>query len=207
MARPSLPSPRGDAALCDSLLTQLTRYPQELLVWEAVTARGYGSWVGVTFEDLEWSARPWVLDVTGRGEGGGDPLAVEVHHDVLTVTVRDESRPGVQARMVSDLPGECQELTLPATAFPGPPWTVHFDVGWSVAAITSGLQRWVDTRAGRDDLRIRHVNDSAETTLTQTMGPLIQATEVAFDLLLTLDPLDAAIICQVFAAVAEAVTD
>lgn len=204
MERHHLPPPRGDRRLRDSLRARLEQYPGGVLHWEALTAQGYASWLGVGLPQLGWPARPWGLDITGPGESEDDPLAIELDRDLVEVVVYDRSRPAVRGRLVTERPDGVTEIHVPASAWPPVPWCVEVDLGWSTRTVTDAIAGWVAEVAGRRDVLVVTADETEPAEPFRTVSGLVQATEVAFDGLLALDPADAAVICTTLTAVADA---
>lgn len=182
----------------------MEQYPGSILHWEALTAQRYESWLGVGLPELGWPARPWGFDVTGPGESDGDPLALELERDLVEVVIYDRTRPTVRGRLVTERPDGVTEIHVPVSAWPPLPWCVEIDVGWSTRAITDAVAGWLADVAGRRDLLVVTADDTDPPTTLHTLSGLVQATDVAFDDLLALDPADAAVICTALTAVADA---
>lgn len=175
-----------------------------MLHWEALTARGYASWMGVGLPSVGWPDRLWGFDVTGPGESLGDPLALEVERDLVEVVVYDRSRPKVRGRLVTERPDGVTEIHVPASAWPPRPWCMEIDVGWSTRSITDAVTTWLGEVAGRPDVLVVSAEDAEPAPTMRAVSGIVQATDVAFDGLLSLDPADAAVICTALTAVADA---
>lgn len=198
-----LPPPRGDRRLRDSLKAHVENYDGSILRWEAVLARRYATWMGASLPELGWTERPWGLDITGPGETGDDPLALEVDRDLVEVVVYDRSRPRVRGRLVTERPDGMTEIHVPASAWPPQPWCVEVDLGWSTRQISDAVTRWFADVGGRPDILVVSHDETERPTLRAVSG-LVQAVDAAFDDLLALDPADAAVICTTLTAVADA---
>lgn len=204
MERHHLPPPRGDRRLRDSLRARIEQYPGSVLHWEALTTRGYSTWMGVGLPALDWTDRAWGFDITGPGESDHDPLALELERDLVEVVVYDRTRPRIRGRLVAERPDGVTEIHVPASAWPTLPWCVEIDVGWSTRAVSDALAHWLTDIAGRRDVLVVTTDDTEQPATVHAMSGLVQATDVAFDGLLSLDPADAAVICTTLTAVAEA---
>lgn len=198
-----LPPPRGDRRLRDSLRARVENFDGSVVHWEAVLARRYATWMGASIPDLGWHERPWGLDITGPGESGGDPLALDVERDLVEVVVYDRSRPSVRGRLVTERPDGVTEILVPASAWPPQPWCVDIDLGWSTRQVSDALSRWFGDVGGRPDILVVSADEAERPSLRAVSG-LVQAVDAAFDDLLALDPADAAVICSTLTAVADA---
>ena len=137
---------------------------RSVVTWESRGAIGFDAWLGVAVPDIGWTARVWEFDVTGPGGSAGDPLALELDHDLVEVVVYDRTRPRVRGRMVADRPDGVTEIHVPSSAWPPNPWCVEVDLGWSWRSVSDAVARWFADVAGRRDVLVVAVDDEMPTT-------------------------------------------
>lgn len=195
------PAPHGDEALASQLRSRLAALDSGVLEWEPLSADGLPeSWAGVAAPRL-CSERPWAFDVVLPDVAQrlvGHQLVVAVPHDVVVFSV---TRPGLAHSLSLHVPFDNAggEVFVPRAALPEPPWELSAQSAWSRDGIAAAVWEWV-AAAGRPDV----VPDGAQAPPEDRyqVDENLWATSGAFDDMLGLDPDDAAMITEVFAALA-----
>lgn len=183
--------------LVDEIRESFSRLSRPV-TWKTVTMPGLGvAWAGMNVPAVDARGRPWVWEVVTPEQYDSsdvlrdDLLVLPVAHDAVVVRVhhRDHSAPIVRMQVpVESAPGHLSVEGLPSE---GDPVSVTLERGWTVEALGSAAQAWID----------RETDSTATLETPGTPGagepryrlhPDFDVESAAFDRLLTLDPDDAA---------------
>ena len=208
------PRPRAWTDLVDRIVasaaTQGAAVP-----WQPVSVRGLDHpWVGVHAPSLD-QARAWQWDVVTPEDHESDPqlrldpLALPVDQDMMVVDVRRADQPHLRVRLQVPVRFVPTSIDVSVSALPPPPWEVELSTGWSAQTIARSVSGWLRTHVGHDVSILpdhRHL-DGAAAADRFAIGDDLWVSDDAFDALLQLDVVDAAIVTGTLAALAEALAD
>ena len=182
---------------------------QESLTWRRVTMPGLDvAWVGMNVPVLDTGGRPWVWEVVTPEQYESsprlqeDPLVLPVAHDTVVAEVHHLDHSGPIMRMQVPVREAPQTLSVSPALDALSPWSVRLETGWTVQALGSAAQCWIDRETPGARL------DTPEPQLAAhqryQLHPAIDIESAAFDRLLTLDPDDAAVVTSLLSSVHDA---
>lgn len=178
--------------------------------WRRVTVPGLSTpWVGLNVPVLDTGGRPWVWEVLtpevydASDEARRDPLVLRAHHDAVITEVhhRDHETPVV--RMQSPVSTTPIDVRLVPGPDPASPWSVRLSTGWTMEALASAAQSWID-REAPGSAPLAPPAPPVHAPEHYQLHPAIRIESGAFDLLLTLDSDDAAEVTSLLSMVHEA---
>jgi len=180
------------------------------LSWRRVTMPGLDiAWVGVNVPAIDTGGRPWVWEIVTPEQYDAssrlqdDPMVLAVHHDTVITEVRHLEHAGSVVRMQVPVRHAPEAITVANELTADSPWSLRMEVGWTIQALGEAAQCWIDREApGTTRLKTPQFNSSKAHTYK--LHPAIDIESAAFDLLLTLDPNDAAVVTSLLARVHEA---
>ena len=163
-------------------------------------------WTGMKVDQVETGGRPWVWEIVTPDQYNSSPalredlLVLPVAQDTVVVKVNHVDHSGPIVRMQVPVERAPEHLMIEGLPADGNPISVTLETGWTVQALGSAAQAWID----------RETDSSA--TLTTPAAPAAQAPRyrlhpefdiesAAFDRLLTLDHDDAASVTSLLARI------
>lgn len=167
------------------------------------------AWVGMNVPVIDTGGRPWVWEVVTPTQYNAsarmqdDLMVLPVAHDTVVAEVnhRDHSSPIMRMQVpVTEAP---EYINLPAEA--AGPWSVRLETGWTVQALGSAAQCWID-RESPGTARLETPKPPLPARQRYQLHPAIDFESSAFDRLLTLDPDDAATVTSLLSLVHDALT-
>lgn len=180
------------------------------LSWRRVTMPGLSvAWVGMNVPTVETCGRPWVWEVVTPEQYDSsarlrdDPLVLPVAQDVVVAEVIHDDHPAPVVRMqvpVRQAPGT---ISIPRGPAAGTPWSLRMETGWSVAALGTAAQSWID-RETPGTVRLQGPAEPRSAHRLYQLHPSINIESAAFDHLLTLGLDEAAIVTSLLTQVHEA---
>lgn len=126
----------------------LAEHP-ESLTWRRVTMPGLDvAWVGMNVPVIDTGGRPWVWEVVTPTQYNAssrlqdDLMVLPVAHDTVVAEVNHRDHSGPIMRMQVPVTHAPDAISLPAE--PAGPWSVHLETGWTIQALGSAAQCWID---------------------------------------------------------------
>jgi hypothetical protein len=182
----------------------------DTLPWRRVTVPGLDvAWVGLNVPALDTGGRPWVWEVVTPSQYEAsprmqhDPMVLPVAHDTVVAEINHADHSEPIMRMQVPVRQAPTEIVVPTGFDTASPWSVRLESGWTVQALGSAAQLWIDRESpgtARLDLAEPQIPDHNRYKL----HPAIDIEAAAFDHLLTLDPDDAATVTSLLALVHDA---
>ena len=187
----------------------LAEHP-ESLTWRRVTMPGLDvAWVGMNVPVIDTGGRPWVWEVVTPTQYNAstrmqdDPMVLPVAHDTVVAEVNHRDHSGPIMRMQVPVTHAPDSISLPAE--PAGPWSVSLETGWTIQALGSAAQCWID-RESTGTARLETPEPPLPARQRYQLHPAIDFESSAFDRLLTLDPDDAATVTSLLSLVHDALT-
>ena len=106
------------------------------------------AWVGMNVPVIDTGGRPWVWEVVTPTQYNAsvrmqdDPMVLPVAHDTVVAEVNHRDHSGPIMRMQVPVTHAPDAISLPAE--PAGPWSVRLETGWTVQALGSAAQCWID---------------------------------------------------------------
>ena len=179
------------------------------MTWRRVTMPGLDvAWAGMNVPSIETGGRPWVWEIVtpdqyvSSDRMQDDPLVLPVEQDAVVVQVRHADRSGAIVRMQVPVRESLTAFELPIAPVVGP-WAVSLEAGWTVQALGTAAQCWID-RETDGKARLDTPAPQPPAHPLYKLHPAIDIESAAFDRLLTLDPDDAAVVTMLLARVHDA---
>ena len=187
----------------------LAEHP-ESLTWRRVTMPGLDvAWVGMNVPVIDTGGRPWVWEVVTPTQYNAstrmqdDPMVLPVAHDTVVAEVNHRDHSGPIMRMQVPVTHAPDSISLPAE--PAGPWSVSLETGWTIQALGSAAQCWID-RESPGTAHLETPEPPLPARQRYQLHPAIDFESSAFDRLLTLDPDDAATVTSLLSLVHDALT-
>ena len=180
------------------------------VTWKRVTVPGLPvAWAGMHVPAVDAGGRPWVWEVVTpeqydmSGTLREDLLVLPVAHDAVVVKVNHVDHSGPIIRMQVPVVTAPDHVMVEGLPTEDNPISVTLERGWTVQALGSAAQAWIDRETGS--------SATLETPSTPGSGgpryqlhPEFDIEAAAFDRLLTLDHDDAASVTSLLARIHEA---
>jgi hypothetical protein len=210
---PFPPRPRSWASLIDHLLASADSVT-EPIAWSPVRMEGLVQpWIGVQAPSLG-TERAWHWDVVTPIDHEfepllhADPLTLAIEQDTMVVDVGRLDRPDVHVRMVVPVSSVPLTIDVSASALPPPPWFVELASGWSAPTIATAMSDWLLRNLGH----VVAVSPPPPSPLDAPasdddrfeLGDGLHATTEGFDVLLSVDPRESAMVTTALRAVCDA---
>lgn len=193
----------------DGVRRSLAEHP-ESLTWRRVTMPGLDvAWVGMNVPVIDTGGRPWVWEVVTPTQYNAstrmqdDPMVLPVAHDTVVAEVNHRDHSGPIMRMQVPVTHAPDAISLPSE--PAGSWSVHLETGWTIQALGSAAQCWID-RESPGTARLETPEPPLPAHQRYQLHPAIDFESSAFDRLLTLDPDDAATVTSLLSLVHDALT-
>ncbi|MFM8553812.1 MAG: hypothetical protein ACKOBO_04255 [Acidimicrobiales bacterium] len=180
------------------------------VTWKRVSVPGLPvAWAGMQVPAVDTGGRPWVWEVVTPEQYDtsdalrDDILVLPVQHDavVVKVTHRDHSGPIVRMQIPVDRAPD--HLVVEGLPREDNPITVTLERGWTVEAMGSAAQAWID-RETDSSATLKSPETLPSTGPRYRLHPDFDFESAAFDRLLTLDHDDAASVTSLLARIHEA---
>ncbi len=193
----------------DAVKRSLAEHP-ESLPWRQVTMPGLSvAWVGINVPALDTGGRPWVWEVVTPTQYESstrlqdDPMVLCVAHDTVVTEINHRDHSGPIMRMQVPVRHAPEGVSLVTGLEPSSPWSIRLELGWTVEALGSAAQCWID-RESPGTAQLDTPQPQLATHKRYQLHPMIDIESAAFDHLLTLDPDDAARVTSLLSIVHEA---
>ena len=180
------------------------------LSWRRVTVPGLSvAWVGMNVPTIETGGRPWVWEVVTPDQYDtstrlqNDPLVLSVAHDVVIAEVLHDDHNSPVVRMQVPVRHAPESVSIPRGPAKETPWSVRMETGWSVAALGTAAQCWID-RETPGGARLRTPVEPHSPHRLYQLHPSINIESAALDHLLTLGLDEAAVVTSLLSQVHEA---
>ena len=180
------------------------------VTWKRVTMPGLNvPWAGMQVDKVETGGRPWVWEVVTPEQYDGsqtlrdDLLVLPVAQDTVVIKVHHADHSGPIVRMqvpVEHMPGHLLVEGLPSG---DNPISVTMETGWTVQALGSAAQAWID-RETESSATLATPPVPAAQGARYRLHPEFDIESAAFDRLLTLDHDDAASVTSLLARIHQA---
>lgn len=182
----------------------------EPMSWKRVTVPGLDTpWVGLHVPVINTGGRPWVWEVVTPEVYDTsemvrrDPLVLRLAQDAVITEVHHVELGGPILRMQSPVAVAPNGLRLIPGPTPGGAWSLRLSTGWTVEALTSAAQSWIDRETpGAASLSVPPAPPRVPERYE--LHPAIHIESEAFDHLLTLNADDAAEVSSLLAMVHDA---
>jgi hypothetical protein len=167
------------------------------------------AWVGMNVPVIDTGGRPWVWEVVTPTQYNvstrmqDDPMVLPVAHDTVVAEMNHRDHSGPIMRMQVPVTHAPDSISLPAE--PAGPWSVSLETGWTIQALGSAAQCWID-RESPGTARLETPEPPLPARQRYQLHPAIDFESSAFDRLLTLDPDDAATVTSLLSLVHDALT-
>ena len=167
------------------------------------------AWVGMNVPTVETCGRPWVWEVVTPNQYDtsarlqDDPLVLSVAHDVVIAEVLHDDHTAPVVRMQVPVRHAPESISIPKGPGQGAPWSVRMETGWSVSALGTAAQCWIDRETPGTARLQTPVEPHSPHTLYQ-LHPSINIESAALDHLLTLGLDEAAVVTSLLSQVHEA---
>ena len=182
----------------------------DALPWRRVTMPGLDvAWVGMNVPAINTGGRPWVWEVVTPSQYEAshrmqdDPMVLSVAQDTVIAEVNHHDHSGPIMRMQVPVKQAPESISVAGGIDPDGPWSVRLETGWTVQAIGSAAQCWID-REAPGSARLDTPALQIAPHQRYKLHPAIDIESAAFDRLLTLDPDDAATVTSLLTQVHEA---
>ena len=181
----------------------------DTMSWRKVTMPGLDvAWAGMNVPTIDTGGRPWVWEFVTPGQWETserlreDPMVLPVEQDAVVVQVRHADHPGAIVRMQVPVRESVAAIELPIAPVVGP-WAVSLEAGWTVQALGSAAQCWID-RETPGGARLETPEPGPAPHPLYKLHPAIDIESAAFDRLLTLGPDEAAVVTSLLTRVHDA---
>lgn len=167
------------------------------------------AWVGMNVPSIDTGGRPWVWEVVTPAQYAAstrlreDPMVLSVAQDTVIVEITHADLPGAAMRMQVPVRQAPESISLDVDDERGSPWTIRLETGWSAQSLSAAAQSWID-REAPGSACLETPTPLLRETHRYALHPNIDIESAAFDLLLTLDPDEAAAVTSLLAKVHEA---
>jgi hypothetical protein len=182
----------------------------DTLTWRRVTMPGLDvAWVGMNVPALDTGGRPWVWEIVTPSQYESsarlqeDPLVLAVAQDTVVADINHNDHSGPIMRMQVPVRQAPDAVSVMTGLDPSGPWSIQLEAGWTVQALGSAAQCWID-RESPGSARLQTPEPQLAPHQLYQLHPAIDIESAAFDRLLTLDPDDAAVVTSLLASVHEA---
>ena len=180
------------------------------ITWKRVSVPGLQvSWAGMHVPAVETGGRPWVWEVVTPDQYDSsqklrdDLLVLPVTHDAVVVKIMHEDHTGPIVRMQVAVDTAPDHLMIEGLPTDDNPISVTLERGWTVQALGSAAQAWIDRETESSATLETPASPSAAGRRYQ-LHPEFDIESAAFDRLLTLDHDDAASVTSLLARIHEA---
>lgn len=180
------------------------------LSWRRVTLPELDvAWVGMNVPSIDTGGRPWVWEVVTPAQYEAstrlqeDPMVLSVAQDTVVVEITHADMLGTTMRMQVPVSRTPEGIHLDVDDERGSSWTIRLETGWSAQSLGAAAQCWIDREAPGAP-RIETPAPLLRATQRYALHPSIDIESTAFDLLLTLDPDEAAAVTSLLSKVHEA---
>jgi hypothetical protein len=185
--------------IVDEVKRSLAEHHEELM-WRQVTMPDLDvPWVGMNVPALDTGGRPWVWEVVTPDQYASsprlqeDPLVLPVAHDTVVAEINHFDHTGPIMRMQVPVRSTPDSVVVHTGLSASSPWSVRLQAGWTAHALGSAAQCWID-REAPGTARLQTPEPSIAQGNRYQLNDSMDIESGAFDLLLTLNPDDAAVV-------------
>ena len=130
-------------------------------------------------------------------------MVLAVAQDTVVVEITHAELGGTTMRMQVPVSRPPDTIHLDVDDERGAPWSIRMETGWSAQSLAAAAQCWID-REAPGSARLETPAPLLRATQRYALHPQIDIEAAAFDLLLTLDPDEAAAVTSLLSKVHEA---